>query len=130
MQVRAARSKTSAAAIAANIAAEGYDSDEEVYATAKALAAEGAEGQEDEDVAAKVCGAGTYLLHVVMAAYCLLTGGTHCMWFVWKGGTLDDQSACQYACCRQRVTDTDWGVSQQQRGAAPALWHHICTKHP
>lgn len=53
MQVRAARAKTSAAAIAASIAAEGYDSDEEVYATAKALEGEGEEGQ-DDDIAAKV----------------------------------------------------------------------------
>lgn len=37
LQIRAARGSTSAAAIAANVAAEGYDSDEEVYATAKAL---------------------------------------------------------------------------------------------
>lgn len=54
-QVRAARAKNSAAAIAAKIAAEGYDSDEEVYATAKAMAAE--EGEEGEgDIAAKVGG--------------------------------------------------------------------------
>lgn len=53
VQVRAARAKTSAAAIAASIAAEGYDSDEEVYATAKALEGEGEEGQ-DDDIAAKV----------------------------------------------------------------------------
>jgi hypothetical protein len=52
-QIRGARAKTSAAAIAASIAAEGYDSDEEVYATAKALEGEGEEGQ-DADIAAKV----------------------------------------------------------------------------
>lgn len=52
VQVRAARAKNSAAAIAADIAAEGYDSDEEVYATAKALEAE--EGNGEDDVAAKV----------------------------------------------------------------------------
>jgi hypothetical protein len=56
VQVRAARAKNSAASIAATIAAEGYDSDEEVYATAKALAAE-EEGEDGEgDVAAKVGG--------------------------------------------------------------------------
>eukprot|EP00879_Flechtneria_rotunda_P027393 GHRR01029341.1.p1 GENE.GHRR01029341.1~~GHRR01029341.1.p1 ORF type:complete len:351 (+),score=108.74 GHRR01029341.1:127-1179(+) len=48
MAVRAARGATSAAAIAANIAAEGYDSDEEVYATAKAMQ-EQAEGELDSD---------------------------------------------------------------------------------
>jgi hypothetical protein len=52
LQVRAARAKNSAAAIAASVAAEGYDSDEEVYATAKALQAE--EGDGEDDIAAKV----------------------------------------------------------------------------
>jgi hypothetical protein len=51
--VRATQAKTSAAAIAASIAAEGYDSDEEVYATAKALQGE---GEEELDVATRVSG--------------------------------------------------------------------------
>jgi hypothetical protein len=51
--VRAAQAKSSAAAIAASIAAEGYDSDEEVYATAKALQGE---GDEELDVATRVGG--------------------------------------------------------------------------
>lgn len=53
-QIRAARAKTSAAAITANIAAEGYESDEEVYATAKALAGEGGDGDTEAEIAAKV----------------------------------------------------------------------------
>lgn len=51
--MRAAQAKSSAAAaIAAGVAAEGFDSDEEVYATAAALAGDGA--GDDEAVAAKV----------------------------------------------------------------------------
>jgi hypothetical protein len=76
-QVRAARGATSAAAIASNIAAAGYDSDEEVYATAKALQqqaeAEGKGGDSDDDV--KVRGMDVNAKEAPVTAMCFA-----CVW--------------------------------------------------
>lgn len=69
---QAAGGPSAAQAIAASVAAAGYDSDEEVYATAKALQAQG--GDDDDDVPVGAAGRGVVrwlCVHVGVCPICV-----------------------------------------------------------